>query len=124
MGRNVIYGTHTNAKKFRRLRETYVPSHVMRWVKEEGRLMIDFDAAKSPQERLNISAGLCRVRGLILTAIGWPKPPTLRSGIPSVLSGVANHNPMLDLEAEPVVDDPGAPAPSEASEPGSEPAPD
>ena len=84
-------------------------------------MAMDFAAAKSAKERLEISAGLCRQRNLILAAIGWPKPPTLRGGAPMVLSGAANHNPLLDIEAEPV--DAG-PEPSEPSGPGSEPAPD
>lgn len=65
--------------------------------------MLDFDAATSAKERLEISSGLIRVRLFILRCIGWPKEPTMRGGaMPTALSGVAHHNPLLDLDAEPI----------------------
>lgn len=110
MARTIVSAKHTNQAKFRRYRETYVPSRIARMIREEGRLMLDFDSAKTARERLEVSAGLCRVRGLILAAIGWPKPPTLRGGAPMVLTGAANHNPLLDLDAEPIDAAPSEPS--------------
>lgn len=83
-------------------------------LKEEGRIMLDFDTAPTMEARLKALDGLLRCRRMVMDMIGWPKPPTLRPGrLPCALDAVKSHNPLGDVDVEsmtvlPEPMDPGA----------------
>lgn len=85
-------------------RETYAAVRFTRAIREEGVLMMQFDAAPDLKARLDALGGLIRLRLLILRLIGWPKEPTLRGGkIPYALLGTANRDPAGDIDIEAMV---------------------
>lgn len=85
-------------KRFRRVREIFVPSRIAKILQEEGRLSLDFDSATTPEERREADAALTRKRLLILRMIGWPREPTLKGHLPRAMDGIGNANPLSDLD--------------------------
>ncbi|MCC7375414.1 MAG: hypothetical protein IT581_12235 [Verrucomicrobiales bacterium] len=78
-------------------------------LREEGVLMLAFDAAKTIEEKLKILDGLLRVRRMMLDVLGWPKPPTMRGNfMPQAVDGERNHDPMSDIEVPAMI--PAAPS--------------
>lgn len=81
-------------------------------MREEGQLKLRFDLAKTTEEKLKILDGLLKLRRMIMEALGWPKPPTLRGGkLPQAMEGERNHELLADIDVAAIP----VPAPSEGS---------
>lgn len=103
---HVLNGDHLKRanERLRRARETYVPSRLPRALKEEGRLMLDFDAATSLEARLKALEGILKLRRLVMDMIGWPKPPTMRRGkLPAALDAFRSQDPLGDIAIDALV---------------------
>lgn len=88
----------------RQARETYVPSRMKRVMREEGRIMLDFDAATTLEGRLKALDGLIRLRRLVMDMVGWPKPPTMRPGkMPAALDAIRSQDPLGDIAIDALV---------------------
>lgn len=110
--RSGAHTTNAAAQRMRRLRESYVPQRVTVWMREEGQLKLRFDLAKTTEEKLKILDGLLKLRRMIMEALGWPKPPTLRGGkLPQAMEGERNHELLADIDVAAIP----VPAPSEGS---------
>ena len=78
--------------------------------------MMDFDAATTMEGRLKALDGLIKCRRLMMDMVGWPKPPTLKSGkLPAALETVKHHNPLGDVDVSSVVAEVIPPGDNDAS---------
>lgn len=114
-----------DGQRLRLAREAYVPQRLNRLLREEGRLMLDFDASTTIEGRLKALDGLLRIRRMVMDMVGWPKPPTMRPGkLPAALETVRHLNPFGDIAVSAVVAEVLPPGSATVVEPAPERPPD